>query len=94
MSSEIIFLQDIPFFCPTPDFDQTVYKYNYKEQRHDFMWVIPSKDACIYLAEHYKEVAPEERMLLNFVLLFVTGELDKYAKKLNKEQPSSNIIKA
>ena len=34
------------FSCPTPQFDQTVYKYNYKDQIIEFLWVIPAKDIC------------------------------------------------
>ena len=78
--------------CPTPDYDQTVYKYNKKYEILDFLWVIPSKDACLMLRENAMYVMPEERQLLQFVLDFADGSLFEVAKRLNGETPDSILL--
>jgi len=72
--------------CPTPDYDQVVYKYDKASDIVNFVWVIPSRDACIYLKEHALEVAEEERDLLEYVLKFSDGTLWKVCKQLNGEE--------
>jgi hypothetical protein len=71
--------------CPTPDYDQTVYKYTREGDQVEFLWVIPDKQTCILLIEHRLEVPPEEYQLLQCVLRFATGDLMKTAKLLNGE---------
>lgn len=72
--------------CPTPEWDQTVYKYKRKTDQVIFMWVIPSKDACIHLTNNRDLVAKEEQQLLQYVLSFNDGTLMKLAKDLNNEK--------
>jgi hypothetical protein len=69
--------------CPTPDYDQTVFRYNSKLEQIEYIWTIPSRDACIHLREHALEVVESERPLLKFVLDFADGTLMKLANKLN-----------
>lgn len=78
--------------CPTPDFDQSVFKYNKESEKIDFMWTIPSLDACEYLIKHATEIPTNERELLGFVAQFVTGKLLERSKKLNGEVKDSNIL--
>ena len=75
--------------CPTPDWDQTVYKYKRSNDQVIFMWVIPSKDACIYLTNNQDYVVKEEQGLLRYVLAFNDGTLMKLAKDLNGEKKES-----
>ncbi len=75
--------------CPTPDWDQTVYKYKRKTDDVVFMWVIPSKDACEYLTINALQVVKEEQVLLKYVLAFNDGTLMKLAKDLNGEKEDS-----
>lgn len=72
--------------CPTPDYDQTVYRYCAKEEYAEFLWVIPSRDTCTLFKDSALEVATEERDLLRFILDFDDGTLYKLAKRLNNEQ--------
>lgn len=72
--------------CPTPDYDQTVYKYKRKDNAPIFMWVIPSRDASFHLKDNALQVAPEERELLKYVLAFQDGTLMRLAKDLNGEK--------
>lgn len=75
--------------CPTPDYDQTVYKFKRTDNQPIFMWVIPSRDASFHLKDNALYVAPEERELLKYVLAFEDGTLFKLAKELNGEKIDS-----
>jgi len=78
--------------CPTPDYDQTVYRYNRVQDKIEFIWVIPSRDASFHLKDNALQVANEERGLLNFVLKFADGTLFKLAKKLNGEELETPLL--
>lgn len=71
--------------CPTPDYDQSVYKYSHKDERIEFIWTVPDKESCYHLRENALMVHPEERQLLQFVLDFFDGTLLQLCKKLNNE---------
>lgn len=73
--------------CPTPDYDQTVYKYHRDADEIEFLWVVPSKDACLYLKDNALLVDKSEHWLLNCVLSFADGSLYTLCKQLNKELP-------
>jgi hypothetical protein len=79
--------------APTPEWDQTVYKYHRNDDKVEFLWVVPSKDTCEYLAINAKDVIESERDLLKFVTMFHDGTLLKIAKKLNNEADDSPLIK-
>jgi len=78
--------------CPTPGYDQTVYRYNRKSGSIEFMWVMPAKDICIYLVENSLELPEDQRDLLDMVLNFNDGTLLKVAKKLNGERADSPVL--
>jgi hypothetical protein len=71
--------------CPTPHFDQTVYRYNHAKGDIEFLWVIPDKESCEVLRDNKNIVVPAERALLQFVLDYYNGTLFQIAKKLNGE---------
>lgn len=79
--------------CPTPDYDQTVFRYDRFKESLEFIWVIPSKDTCLYMKENPLEIHPEERQLLQFVLDFADGSLFRKAKELNREEMHSVVLK-
>src|SRR3990167_4938546 len=78
--------------CPTPDYDQTVYFYDQESDIIEFLWVIPSKDACLYLKENALLVDPAESQLLRFVLDFADGTLFAIAKTRNRERSDSPLL--
>ncbi|MCK9570524.1 hypothetical protein M0R72_16370 [Candidatus Pacearchaeota archaeon] len=78
--------------CPTPDYDQSVYRYNAKHDDIEFIWVVPSKWTCLYLLEHGREVAAEELGLLQLVIKFANGDLYKLAKKFNGEKDDTSEL--
>ena len=75
--------------CPTPDYDQSVYHYSQIRDDVDFLWVIPSKEACLTFMEQASDIVPDEWGLLKFVMEFADGTLFKKAKKYNGEKDDS-----
>ncbi len=71
--------------CPTPTYDQAVYRYNRKDDSIDFLWVIPSRAACNVMKENALDIPENQRNLFQFVLDFSDGSLAKKAKNLNNE---------
>lgn len=71
--------------CPTPHFDQTLYKYNAQKEDIEFLWVIPDRETCEMFKENKDKIVPEERSLLKFILDYYDGTLFQLAKKLNGE---------
>ena len=71
--------------CPTPHFDQTVYKFNAAKQDIEYLWTVPDKELCEEFVQNRNQVLPEERGLLKFVLDYYDGTLFKLCKKLNGE---------
>ena len=78
--------------CPTPNYDQSVYRYNNKASQIEYLWTVPSRDACFYLRDNAVDVHPSEHELLNFVLKFDAGILLKLCKKFNKEEELSDKL--
>jgi len=78
--------------CPTPDYDQTVYRYNATDDYIEFVWVIPSKDTCELLRFNALEVHQSEKELLGYILDFYDGSLLKTAQRLNREHEDSPLI--
>lgn len=71
--------------CPTPDYDQTVFRYNREAGQIEYIWTVPSKDACIHLIENRLVVVDQEKELLGYALAFQTGKLAQVAMKFNGE---------
>lgn len=78
--------------CPTPDYDQTVYRYDHIKNVLEFLWVVPSKDTCLLFIENKEKIVPQEWGLLQNILKFKDGTLFKLCKKLNGEQQDSSLL--
>jgi len=74
--------------CPTPDYDQAVYHYSHFKDEVEFVWVIPDPYTCAYFMEHAFDLAPEDKCLLEFIMKFNDGTLEREAKRLNGEKVS------
>ena len=79
--------------CPTPEYDQAVYKIH-KDDKIQFLWVLPSKDTCEMFIRHAGEIVPDERWLLYYILADNNGDLLKLSKQLNNEEVGSILVKA
>ncbi len=71
--------------CPTPEWDQTVYRYIRADDDVRFLWVIPSKDTCELFRANAPIIDKSEYELLKFVLEFYDGTLDRKCRQLNGE---------
>lgn len=78
--------------CPTPDYDQSVYRYKREGGVIEYLWTIPSKDACLLYLENASNIVYEEKALLSFVINFANGNLFKLAKKFNGEMEDSPLL--
>ncbi len=80
--------------CPTPNYDQSVFKYNRLAGQIEYIWTIPDRESAHHLKANALEVSPEEKELLHFVLKFADGTLFQLCKKLNGEKlETSELIK-
>jgi len=70
--------------CPSPDFDQTVYKYYPKGDEIEYLWTIPNNAACVFLPANRFDLPSEQLPLLEMVEAFRRGDLDKLALKHEK----------
>jgi hypothetical protein len=75
--------------CPSPNYDQAVFKYHYATDELEYLWAIPSRDASHYLKDNVLYIAADERELLEHVMDFADGTLFKLCKKLNGEKIES-----
>ncbi len=71
--------------CPTPTYLTSVFFYKRDSDELLYLWSLPSKRRCFYMYENKQFVPPEEYELLQFVIDFIEGKLDKMAQLLNKE---------
>ena len=71
--------------CPTPWYDQSVFRYDRKADKIVYLWTIPDVQICYELVQNQLLLSPDERALLKFVLDFKDGTLLQMAKKLNNE---------
>lgn len=81
--------------CPTPTYNQSVFRYDSQDDKLDYIWSLPDKDSCFMLRNNALQVVSEERKMLGFVLDFFSGELDKQAQIYNgelKQDPMSVIF--
>ena len=78
--------------CPTPQHDQVVYLYNCREDKIDFLWVVPNADTASYMKCNPHIVLPRDYELLRYVVEFYDGSLLRKAKELNGEKRNSSFL--
>ena len=78
--------------CPTPDYDQSVYKYHHNSGNLEYLWTVPDIETCEVFLRNVDKIVPEEHLLLEFVLNFYNGELLRLCRKLNGENLKTGII--
>lgn len=71
--------------CPTPEYDQIVYKYTRNSQKLEFIWVVPDKQSTIDLPLMAKVLPEDQQDLIQFVRDFNSGALDKLCATLNQK---------
>jgi hypothetical protein len=78
--------------CPTPEWDQAVYRYHKPADRVGFLWIVPSRDTCSYMRNNANVLPKEQYELLTYVLQFEDGTLLKLSKQLNGEHVDSPFV--
>jgi len=78
--------------CPTPNYDQIVYKYICKTDEIEFIWAVPDKASCEYIKKYPFEVPDNYKDLMKTVFDFYDDTLLNIAKHLNGEE-SEDLIK-
>lgn len=71
--------------CPSPQYDQTLYKYHHKEDKIEYLWTLPDKDTYNYYIDNVTTLHPDRWALLKFVLKDLKGDLLRQSKILNGE---------
>lgn len=71
--------------CPSPDFDQVVYKYKKKDDVLELLWVVPEKQVAYYILSGLDtgDLDPDVYDLVEYVVDFATGELNKKCLEYN-----------
>jgi len=78
---------------PQPEFDQTVWRYDPKTSDLTFLWVIPDRDTCMWMASSPDDIHPEQRHLLGYVMDMLDKKLYAYYHALfeTKESPCVSL---
>jgi len=77
--------------CPTPSYDQTLYRYDDHKESIEFVWVIPDRETCLTFKENANIIVPSEQGLLKCVLDFYDGTYFRMMKKFNGENISLGV---
>lgn len=78
--------------CPSPDYNQSVFRYSHAREELEYLWTVPDRDTCDLFQQNAIHIVPEERQLLDFVLKFRNGTLLQQARRLNGENLQTGII--
>ena len=71
--------------CPTPHYDQTVYRYNHEKGGIEHIWTVPDQETCEIFIENRNIIVKAEQSLLRNVLAYSNGSLFGLCKKYNNE---------
>jgi hypothetical protein len=79
--------------CPTPGYNQNVFKYYAATGTAEFLWSIPRKAIYwhLYKNKNYYLQNHKTKARTAFVIMMENGDLLKWAKKENKELPDAVI---
>lgn len=72
--------------CPLPTYAQTIYSYDPTTQKHKLLWTIPDEASCAFIKDRVLELPGDQKELINYVLDFYDGKLDKLSDTLNSKQ--------
>jgi hypothetical protein len=77
--------------CPTPTYNQNVWKYNRVSGTLDFLWSIPNEMMYYYVLRNAFNLPKENHEMVKFVTLMESGELLQWVLKENGEKPDGVI---
>lgn len=79
--------------CPTPNYDQVVYRFKRKEEEIELLWVLPGRDEAHEMLNYRHQVPPDQYELLGYVLKFKDKSLMLKVKELNGEELDSGFLR-
>lgn len=71
--------------CPTPQYDQTVFRYKHKDDLLEYMWTLPDQETYNFYRDNTAAVTPDRYVLLKHVLEDVSGDLLNKVDAINKQ---------
>lgn len=71
--------------CPTPNYDQSVYKFHRNDEEIEYIWTLPDKKTYEMILNHAQEMDKEFESLIKFVFADDAGLLLQLCKSLNGE---------
>lgn len=80
--------------CPTPIYNQSVWKYHHATANLEYLWTIPDQILYWHIIRNGNKYLEdkETKQLAQFVLLMESGELLTWVKKENGEKPDAVIF--
>lgn len=78
--------------CPTPMYDQSVYKFKRATQEIEYLWTVPDKLTVEIWSQDKTAMEPENLPLLDMILKFKSGELQRMSDELNGAYDGSKIL--
>ena len=72
---------------PTPQWDQTVWRYNPKTGDLQFVWVLPDENTAKWMASNPTILSEEHEELVQFIMLFLDKKLYRiYYNQFHKDE--------
>ena len=73
--------------CPTPVYNQHVFKYVYETKKIEYLWTIPTQQKYYYYLRNAKELMQDtlHSQQVQFCMLMESGQLLDWVKKENGE---------
>lgn len=69
--------------CPTPNYNQSLWKYHYLDDRLEFLWSVPPKEAVDFLSRYPIEMNDMCADVIKCVFDFIDGTLARKTRELN-----------
>ena len=80
--------------CPTPTYDQSVFRYNRQDESIEYLWTLPCKDACYHIKDNIAIIDKSNQELKYFVLSLFDGSLLRKAKSFNHEKDETILLES
>ena len=78
--------------CPTPTFQQTVFRYLRKDDMLEYLWSMPDVETSYFYKHNPTMVLPSKYGILQHVLDYFDGKLDEICLTLNKEDKKPDYL--
>ena len=77
--------------CPTPVYNQNVWKYHHKSASLEYLWTIPHRGTYYFLLKNYNKLSKEEKWAADFCSAMESGALLQWVIKENGEKADAVI---